>query len=92
MCNFFGCEIFSIFLVDVYYKVKVGFFFNDCDFFDIILLRIILLEGYSCVINLKIYVLFVVSDIEVLERYMVFYVVWYNDNCVCKFFCFICNW
>lgn len=80
-CNLPGREISSIFLADVYHKVKAGFLSNDCDSSDITLLRTTLSEGHSRVTNLKIYALFAASDIEVSERHMVPYVVWYNDNC-----------
>lgn len=91
-CNLPGREISSIFLADVYHKVKAGFLSNDCDSSDITLLRTTLSEGHSRVTNLKIYALFAASDIEVSERHMVPYVVWYNDNCARKSSCFTCNW
>lgn len=87
-CNLPGREISSIFLADVYHKVKAGFLANDCDSSDITLLRTTLSEGHSRVTNLKIYALFAASDIEVSERHMVPYVVWYNDNCARKSSCF----
>lgn len=88
-CNLSGREISSIFLADVYHKVKAGFLANDCDSSDITLLRTTLTEGHISVTNLKIYALFAASDIEVSERHMVPYVVWYNDNCARESSCLV---
>lgn len=87
-CNLPGREISNIFLADVYHKVKAGFLDNNCDSSDITLLRTTLTEGHISVTNLKIYALFAASDIEVSERHMVPYVVWYNDNCASESSCF----
>ncbi|XP_062612670.1 uncharacterized protein LOC134274400 [Saccostrea cucullata] len=80
-CNLQGREVSSIFLADVYHKLKTGYQANSCHSSNINLLRTTLLEGHSHVSNLKIYALFAASDADVSERHMIPYVVWYNDHC-----------
>lgn len=83
-CNLPGREVSSIYLADIYHKLKPGFHANSCAGSDITLLRTTLLEGHTHVSNLNIYALFAASDADVSERRMVPYVVWYNDHCTSK--------
>lgn len=85
-CNVPGRKIQKIFLADVYHKLRDSFNMNSCTSSDIHLLKQTIGEGHTHVSGLQIYALFAVSDINVSEKDMVKYVVWYNDNCAgnCK--------
>ena len=86
-CNLPGREVSTIFLADVYRKLKPAMETGDCHSQDVELIRTTLTEGHGNVPGLKIYALFAASDPEVSEQHMVKYVVWYNDVCARKFVC-----
>ncbi|CAC5423364.1 unnamed protein product [Mytilus coruscus] len=80
-CKVQSREIRKIFLADVHHKLRDGFNAKSCGLPGIQLIKQTVSEGHSAVLGLQIYALFAVSDIDVSEKDLIKYVVWYNDHC-----------
>ncbi|XP_064645424.1 uncharacterized protein LOC135498856 [Lineus longissimus] len=80
-CNRPGREISTIFISDIFSRLKPAFQNDDCSDTGVTEVKAMLLEGHLTVPALKIYALFAASDEIVSERTYIKYVVWYNDQC-----------
>ncbi|XP_053382880.1 uncharacterized protein LOC123540279 isoform X2 [Mercenaria mercenaria] len=80
-CNRAGREVDTIFVSDVRNNLKAAYDTGNCETTEIAIVKEMLREGHTQVPNLKIYGLYAASDIDVSEKDMVKYIVYYNDFC-----------